>query len=531
VLGIAVIVCATDWTVSGIAFGKRQGVFSPLEAIGFSPLEVIGAGAAGRQRAQAAGWSLISNAEICYADFGAIFTEEFDDCFRACSNHHLCAQFSIGAGESRCRFAVSAHGKCALQVAPSAEAPVEVWHNAGAKYTGNAKQMIPEREGAQIHELDQADEGHFVELKHLRGHICNNDFATLGLAEPITLTLCKKSCADQRGCNFISFAPLDQTPNCRFALGNRSSCMPGKAPAGWPVNTTMWALASRTGDSDLPSSLLYQTGGCQSSCSGQPFAKNVTLLPLNATPQAVRSILGQLRRTNASKPSLYFMGESTSREMVLAALTTEQRETLHTSAHTLTAADHLKRREYTRGNYNFGQNEWISEIDLGTSKLTWDWSPFPYTSRFEWLVRHKFADGKDRPDALVIMGLGIHSCVWEPEDIQNHIWELEHMFEVLNKTSMPVVFVFGRLVNLFARYWWSTPAAINSCLVQFKAALRKLASDSCYPWMDVQAALDTFEDAYGAGADGVHLPDTPYNGASIRATLEMVKSRLSSDCL
>ena len=84
---------------------------------------------------------------------------------------------------------------------------------------------------------------------------------------------------------------------------------------------------------------------------------------------------------------------------------------------------------------------------------------------------------------------------------------------------------FLRNTNLFGRH---TPAAISSCLVQFKAALHTLASKSCYPWMDIQDAVDASEDLYGAGADGVHLPGSPYNGAMIRATMEMVKNRLNN---
>ena len=55
-----------------------------------------------------------------------------------------------------------------------------------------------------------------------------------------------------------------------------------------------------------------------------------------------------------------------------------------------------------------------------------------------------------------------------------------------------------------------------------------LASKSCYPWMDIQDAVDASEDLYGAGADGVHLPGSPYNGAMIRATMEMVMNRLNN---
>jgi len=568
----AVVVGNVVGNVQGVggSFGAPEGAQAPLEE---EP----------RQRAEAAGWSLLGKDCACQDYYGSVvLNDDFGDCFRACRDQRMCSQFSVGASGQGCRFAMSANGNCTTGPAPGVG--TELWHIPNRQDAckdkpvslgqGNqvcsaiASQPAPTRDVLCVHPAmqaecaktcglcpittstqsftkpvaDQAGGSHWVEMEQLRGQCCNAHYAVLKLeSETVTLDLCKTACAGQRGCNMLSFAQLPSSTVCRFALGGHTSCMPGRVP--WAGNLTMWKLVSKSGESGLPSSLSYQTAaGCQSSCWEQltPITKNISLLPLSATPQEVQRQLGELKlkTRNTAKPAwVYFMGDSTSRAMVEAALTPEQSHTFVHGAHALNESDRLRKWEYLRGQYTLGHNEWTSSVEIAQgmgsqpAKITWDWNPFPYTSRFEWLVRDQFADGKDRPDALVIMGLGIHSCAWEPHLVQHHIWELEHMFDVLKQTSIPVVFVFGRLMNLFARYWWTTPAAINSCLVQFKAALHTLASKSCYPWMDIQDAVDASEDLYGAGADGVHLPGSPYNGAMIRATMEMVKNRLLNNSI
>ena len=571
---------------AGDPYGERQGVV----------IELQDADEQEREAARAAGWVPVAG-NICNDRYAQIPGVGFEECFRVCADHRTCAEFSVLSDLSQCRFAVAADGcdagehdgesemwrlpsyDAACSDVTSSEAtsmcatitpsnrdvlctvavfatscrkscglcPV-VEHTTAAPAAGAAPLLAlgtTTPDTTDTNESVYATGGEWLEMTDLRGRVCSAHYAEYGISasyssKSITLEECKHACLDQRGCAMFSLAerdPDDLTPvSCRLALEGHPSCIPVDKPESWPAST-MWELSYLS----LLAPLSYQASpGCRSTAGGacQPHASstgNITVLPRLPTTTAVASLLQQLG-ARTKDPWVYFMGDSNSRAMVEAGLTADQRNVFRNRVQ---PQNHLNKRDYARGEYQFGYNELISDIDVPvegnslsgntTVKLTFDWNPFPTSSRFEWVIKDKFAHGKDRPDVVVIMGLGTQSCAWEPGSMQNHNWELDHMFKILDTTTLPIVFVAGGQLNLpLSNLKWTTAAEVKGCLAQFKAAWLKSASEACYPWIDVQVDSTQYEDAHIAGPTAVSLPETPYHTARIRAILEAVVTRL--DC-
>jgi hypothetical protein len=171
----------------------------------------------------------------------------------------------------------------------------------------------------------------------------------------------------------------------------------------------------------------------------------------------------------------------------------------------------------------------------GVAHITFEWNPWPNMTRFRWVMENKFAPGRpsDLPDAVIISGLGMHSCAWEVEKIEAHINDLKSMFISLQSAnlSVPVIFVGPRNVTRHCNFHFQPDnLKLNNCIQEFRNAWRKMAQKSNLPWIDLAPAGKIYEDMFDTThRDGVHMlgaPGTellkvkvPFNGAVMDAVL------------